>query len=193
LFWNRDQYTSRHRLVFNVVWEVPVGRGRRFLTDVHKAADYILGGWDLYWIAYMESGPYFSPSFSGTDPSRTDTFGGLPDRVANGNFSPDARDINRWFDAAAFVVPPAGRFGNSGAYVLEGPGLHQHNTTISKRLAFSERISFNIGAAITNIFNMAAFNVPASNISVPGSVGRVSSTKPFAPNRQIMMRFRLDF
>jgi hypothetical protein len=47
--------------------------------------------------------------------------------------------------------------------------------------------------AITNLFNRPNFNNPASNVSVPGSVGVISSTKAYAPNRQMMMRLRLDF
>ncbi len=44
-----------------------------------------------------------------------------------------------------------------------------------------------------NVFNHPNFNNPAANISVPGSVGVVSSIEGFAPSRQIMLRGRLDF
>jgi hypothetical protein len=43
----------------------------------------------------------------------TNTFGGLPDRVCNGNLPPGERRPNRWFDASCFAVPPPGRFSNS--------------------------------------------------------------------------------
>jgi len=132
LFWNRDPSTSRHRVVFHTIWELPVGRGRRLLAQAPGPVNFIVGGWQLYWIAYLETGQYFTPSYSGADPSNTNTSGGLPDRVTNGNFSPSERRLNRWFDASAFARPPAGRFGNSGINVLQGPGLHEHNLTISK-------------------------------------------------------------
>ncbi|MDP2999674.1 MAG: TonB-dependent receptor, partial [Bryobacterales bacterium] len=83
--WSRVQYTTRQRVVFNTIWTLPVGRGRKFLSSVPRVVDHVLGGWQLYWIAFMESGPFFSPSFSGSDPSNTNTSGGLPDRKANGN------------------------------------------------------------------------------------------------------------
>lgn len=193
LFWSRDANTSRHRLVLNTIWDVPVGRGRRYLSSMPRAADHVLGGWQLYWIAFMESGQFFSPSYSGSDPSNTNTVGGLPDRISNGNLPAGDRSINRWFDASAFAPPAPGRFGNSGANVLEGPGRHQHNLTVNKRISLTERVSFSYGAAITNLFNRANFNNPSANISVPGSVGKVGSTKSYAPNRQIMMRVRLQF
>ncbi len=193
LFWARDRYSSRQRLVFNTIWRLPVGRGRRFLSNSPRTLDHIVGGWELYWVAFLESGEFFSPSFSGSDPSNTNTVGGLPDRVCNGNLPGGQRTIDRWFDASCFAVPPPGRFGNSGVNALEGPGRHEHDVTISKRFHISERLVFSYAMAITNLFNHPNFNPPASNISTPGSVARVSSTKVYAPNRQMVMRVRIDF
>jgi hypothetical protein len=77
--------------------------------------------------------------------------------------------------------------------VLEGTGRHEHDTTISKRFKITERLRFSCAMAITNLFNRTNFGNPAANISVPGSVGRISSTKSYAPNRQMVMRVRVDF
>jgi hypothetical protein len=192
-FFARDPYTTRQRLVLNTIWRIPVGRGRRFLSNTRRAVDHVLGGWELYWVAFLESGYFFSPSFSGSDPSNTNTIGGLPDRICNGNLDPERRALGRWFDPSCFAIPPAGRFGNSGANVLEGPGRHEHDVTVSKRFHITERLVFSYGMAITNLFNHPNFNNPSANISVPGSVGVVSSTKGYAPNRQMVMRTRLDF
>jgi hypothetical protein len=193
LFWNRYPSTSRHRVVINTTWNIPVGRGRRFLASAPAPVDHILGGWQLYWIAYMESGQFFSPSFSGADPSNTNSSGGLPDRICNGNFPPGQRSIDRWFDRSCFVVPPAGRFGNSGVNILEGPARHEHDLTISKNFQITERVRMTYGAAVVNLLNHANFGNPSANISAPGSVGVVGSTKSYAPNRQIMLRGHLDF
>jgi len=193
LFWNRDPSTSRHRVVFHTIWDLPVGRGRRYFGTAPGPINFVLGGWQLYWIAYMETGQFFTPSFSGADPSNTNTSGGLPDRLANGNLPASERRLDRWFDASAFVRPPAGRFGNSGMNILEGPGLYEHNLTISKSFGITERLKFTFVAAMQNVFNHPNFNNPASNISTPGSVGVVSSIEGFAPSRQIMLRGRLDF
>ncbi|MEK7405723.1 MAG: carboxypeptidase regulatory-like domain-containing protein [Acidobacteriota bacterium] len=193
LGWDRVQYTTRHRVVFNTIWQLPVGRGRKFLSGVPRAVDHVLGGWQLYWIAFMETGPFFAPNFSGSDPSNTNTSGGLPDRIGNGNLPPGQRTIDRWFDASAFVVPPAGRYGNSGAFVLEGPGLHTHNLTVTKEFRMYERFKLAYMASIQNLLNHPNFWFPAANISVPGSVGKISSTNPVAPARDMIMRLRLDF
>jgi hypothetical protein len=152
-----------------------------------------LGGWQLYWTAFMETGQFFGPSYSGADASNTNTSGGRPDRIANGNLPPDQRSIFRWFDASAFARPAAGTFGNSGMNVIEGPGLNGHNLTLGKTFPITERFKFTIMAAGQNISNHPNFNNPAANISVPGSVGRISGTRGGTPARQIMLRGRIQF
>lgn len=193
LSWNRDPNTSRHRAVVNAIWQIPVGRGQRFLSNVPVVADYILGGWQFYWIGYFESGRFFSPSFSGSDPSNTNTSGGLPDRVCDGNLPTSERSIGHWFDASCFVVPPKGRFGNSGAYVLEGPGNQVQNLSLAKIFALTERLKFTLTFAATDAFNHPNFGMPAANISSPGNVGKISSLAWSGGSRVMEVRGRLDF
>jgi hypothetical protein len=193
LGFGRDPYTTRHRAVLNTVWELPVGRGRRFLSGAPAAVDHVLGGWQLYWIAYFESGWFFSPSFSGSDPSNTNSFGGTPDRVCNGNLPPGERSINRWFDASCFVAPPPGHYGNAGTNILEGPGYHMHHISFAKTINLSERFKFTVTTAAANAFNHPNFARPSANISTPGSVGVVSGLRAGGTARRIEIRGRLDF
>ncbi len=196
-FWNRD-FTARHRVVINTLFDLPFGRGRRYLNSLPGAANHILGGWKLAWLGYLQTGQYFSPSFSGADPSNTNTSGGLPDRIADGNLATSARSLERWFDVAAFARPPAGRFGNSGVNVLQGPGLNNHNISISKRFLLTERFHLDYMTMISNLFNHPNFDFPASNISAPGQAGVITTQQGFFSNekagpRLIEMRLRLEF
>jgi hypothetical protein len=197
LYWNR-QFLAKHRLVFNVVWDLPFGSGRRYMSNAGGVANQILGGWRAVWVAYFQSGQYFSPSFSGSDPSNTNTFGGFPDRICNGNMDPSQRTVEHWFDQTCFAVPPAGRFGNSGASVLEGPGLQVHNLTVSKKFRITERVNFDFMAVMSNIFNHPNFFAPAANISRPGEVGVISETHGLysgerAGPRMVEVRGRISF
>jgi hypothetical protein len=95
-------------------------------------------------------------------------------------------------------VPPAGRFGNSGVNVLEGPGLHAHNMTIGKRFRLTEKLALDYTALIGNLFNHPNFFAPASDISVPGGAGVIGETHGLysgerAGPRLIEMRLRLEF
>ena len=193
MFWNRDPNTVRHRVVLNAIWYLPLGNGKRFLSNARRGMDHVVGGWQLYWIAYLETGQFFSPSFTGADPSNTNTVGGLPDRIGNGNLPPSQRKLDRWFDTTAFARPPAGRFGNSGVNILEGPGLHMHDLTLGKTFPITERLKFTLMAAAQNVFNQPNFNNPGASLSAPGTYGVITSTRGFAPARQVMIRVRLEF
>ncbi|MBI3694477.1 MAG: TonB-dependent receptor [Acidobacteria bacterium] len=196
-FWNRD-FTARHRVVFNTLWDLPFGRGKRFLSSAPGAVNHVIGGWKLAWLGYLQTGQYFSPGFSGADPSNTNTSGGLPDRIANGNFSTGQRSLDRWFDVGAFARPPQGRFGNSGVNVLQGPGLNTQNLSISKRFLLTERFHLDYMTMISNLFNHPNFDFPNSNISATGQTGVIVSQQGFFSNekagpRLIEMRLRLEF
>jgi hypothetical protein len=193
LVYERDQWTPRHRVVLNAVWEVPVGQGRRLLATAPAVVNQALGGWRVYWISYLETGHYFSPNFSGADPSNTNTFGGRPDRICNGNLPSGQRNVNHWFDPSCFVLPPRGRFGNSGGNVLEGPGYHMHHVSLAKTFNLTERFKFTFTAAISNLFNHPNFARPAANISAPGSVGVISDLVEGGRARHIELRGRVDF
>jgi hypothetical protein len=198
-FWNRDQYTSRHRGVINAVIELPFGRGRRFLATAPAVVDSVLGGWRMMWISIFQSGQFFSPSFSGFDPSNTNTTSGLPDRIADGNLPPGQRTVTRWFDPSAFVVPPPGRFGNSGVNILEGPGISVQHMSLIKEFRITERWRLEYQAMFLDLFNTPTFNFPYSNISVPGTVARLYTLQGaggdpgYSSNRIVNMRLRISF
>ena len=196
-FWNRDQFTSRHRFVFNATYNLPFGKGKQYLSQAPRIVDYALGGWQASWITYLQTGQYFTPGYSGTDPSNTNSFGGIPDRIGNGTLG--TRGPNRWFDASAFAAPPQGRFGNSGLNILAGPGLNLNHFSAVKDFRITERLKFVLQTMLTNAFNHPHFDFPASNISVPASVGRATQIRggdggrEMSGARQLQFRFRVEF
>jgi hypothetical protein len=199
-FWNRDQFNARNRAVISTIWNLPFGKGRHWMAHAPKLADSLLGGWQAQTVHYFQGGQYFTPSFSGSDPSNTNSIGGLPDRIADGNLDRGVRNVQRWFDASAFVPPPTGRFGNSGVNILEGPGLNLHHLAITKDFKITERWKLVYQASLNNIFNHPAYNFPQANISVPGQVGRLFQTwegggsgREVSDARHVYMRLRVEF
>jgi hypothetical protein len=173
--WSRQAGDRRHYAVITTTWDMPFGRRRRFLSAAPAVVDKVLGGWTVSTISYLTSGFFFSPSFSGSDPSNTNTQGGLPDRIGDGNLPSGERSYTHWFDASAFAAPQPGRFGNSGANVLVGQGINAHHLSLAKTFAITERISTTFTGLISDIFNTPHFNEPSANISVPATVGRFTS------------------
>ncbi len=107
--------TRRHRWLSSSVYELPIGRGKRFGGEMSRFADLVVGGWQVSNIFLMQSGPFLTAFLSGsnTDPSGTGS-GTLffrqqrPDRVANGNRT-SGRTRTNWFNNDAFACP--GRVG----------------------------------------------------------------------------------
>lgn len=196
--WARQAGDRRHYAVITSTWRVPVGRGKKLLNGAPAVVDHVLGGWTVNTMSYFGSGFYFSPSFSGSDPSNTNSVGGLPDRIANGNLSGGERSYARWFDASAFRAPAPGTFGNSGQNVLVGQGLNVHHFSASKRFRLTERLSTTFISQISDIFNTPHFNTPTANISVPSTVGQFTSVvsdfeSEKANGRRIAFLLRVEF
>ncbi|MFB3902427.1 MAG: TonB-dependent receptor domain-containing protein [Acidobacteriota bacterium] len=191
----REPYAIQHRFVGNVIWQIPVGRGRRALSTVPSYLDHVLGGWETIWTMYLQSGRWFNPTFGTLDPSNTNSIGGRPDRVADGKL-PDWT-VDRYFDIAAFAIPPAnaGRFGNCGRNVLEGPGLKTLHLGLAKNFRIHEELTLMLELAVRNLLNHPNFANPVSNLSNPTNVGRISALvdsleSGAARNMQVRLRLR---
>jgi hypothetical protein len=51
-----SDFDQRHIVNFNSVWEVPLGKGRTFLSDSNSIVDSLLGGWQLSSIVRFNTG-----------------------------------------------------------------------------------------------------------------------------------------
>jgi hypothetical protein len=173
--WNHDAYTVRNVLTGMLRFALPFGRGQKFGNSVPTPVNEVLGNWNITWVTTSRGGQYFTPSFSGSDPSNTNTIGGIPNRVCNGNLSRGQRSSTHWFDASCFAVPTTGNFGNSGANIIEGPTFNVSSMTLAKDFPVHERLKANFSAMFLDLFNTPTFAFPYSNISVPAQVGRVNA------------------
>ena len=193
--WSRDDYQPRHRAVITSIIQLPFGHGRRYLADASPVVNAVLGGWKLQTTSFFASGKHFSPDFSGSDPSNTNTIGGLPDRICDGNL--DNKTLDRWFDPSCFAEPPAGRFGNSAPNILVGPGIHVHHLSAVKQFRLTERFTLTYSAQFSNVFNRPHFSNPRNNISVadPGKIVSQPGWTPEAEGggRRGQMMLRLEW
>jgi hypothetical protein len=192
-----DPNIRRQQLRFNYLYDLPVGKGQRFLSHLNGVTNAILGGWQLAGVTTMYTGARLSPSYSNSDPANTNQFSGRPDRIGDGNLDPsDMRDLIRnrqpILDLGAFVVPTSGRgyYGNSARYILTGPGTVNWNTGLHKNwLLAGERANLQFRWEMFNAFNRANFNNPNTNIQ-SGAFGLVTTA---GSARAMLFGLRLDF
>lgn len=190
------QYNPRQRFISTLIWELPIGRGKRLLGNGGPLAAAI-GGWQMSGSYIAQTGEYLTPSFAGSDPSNTQTVGGIPDRVGNGNLPSGQRTIDKWFDASAFAIPAAnaGRFGTSGRGILIGPGRQTASLALFKSFPVRERVFLRVQMSFTNLFNHGNFDIPALNISAPNAVAtiRAVQARDLAGPRNGLIGARLDW
>ncbi len=158
-----------------------------------------------------QSGQFFTPSFSGFDPSNTNSIGGRPDVVSGASIQAiGTQSINNWFNAGAFKIPGCpdnnpvcakpdniGRFGNAGIAILRGHRIANVDFAVSKYFPIHERMRLQFRMNAVNVLNHPNFALPASNISSPATVGRITSSVAatfgtVAP-READFQLRLEF
>jgi hypothetical protein len=179
------------------MWQLPVGRGQRFLNNAPRPVQAVLGNWQLYFITFFGSSLFYSPSFSGTNPSNTGVSGGLPDLIGN-PVPANGGSYTAWWNEAAFALPAAGRFGNALPYSLEGQPLNVQHLSIVKRFRITDRVSYTATAEASNLLNDPQFYGVQSNISTPGfgaftSTFGLQTSNEAAAQRQITFSGRIDF
>lgn len=185
---------AKFRAVMLGIWELPYGRNRRWGSSIPAALNYAIGGWNVAGTYILQSGTWFTPSYSGVDASNTNRLSGRPDRIADGNLPAGQRTINRWFDTTAFVAPPAGigRFGTAGLDILNGPGINVFHAGLFKEIVLHERARMKLEAVATDALNHPNYNDPGATIGTP-TYGRITSTKQYDGNRETSFTVRFIF
>jgi hypothetical protein len=209
--WGNNQITPTHRVYGYAIYHFPFGRGRKYLGNSNRLVDSAFGGWQMSWNTLWQSGQFFTPSFSGFDPSNTNTLGGRPDVVSGMSLYPaGGPTINQWFNPAAFKIPgcpdsnpvcsspsPVGRTGNSGLGIIRGPNLANADLAVSKYFVIREPVRMQFRANFVNVFNHPNFSLPAANISAPAAVAHITASTPptfgTVGPREIDFQLRIEF
>jgi Carboxypeptidase regulatory-like domain/TonB dependent receptor len=190
--------TRRHRMLLTGVYQVPFGKGRNFMND-GGMKDAFLGGWDLTTVTLLETGPWLTPTISSSaDQSNTnvENRGALlrPDAVSN-HFSAGQSKV-QFFNLAAFSPTPAGagRFGNAGVGILQGPGTAAVSLGVAKQFHVTEKINARFESTFTNVLNHTNFAAPVTAID-SSTFGALTGpqTAENAGNRTGQAALRVDF
>ena len=185
--------------VGSAVYQLPFGNGRAFLKKVNGIGNALIGGWELSSVALWQTGPFLtpvtSPSFDTANLNLVYRGAILrPDRIGNGNLPNPTPD--QYFDLAAFSpVPAAGRIGNSGVGILQGPGTTAIATGMAKTFLVREGVRLRFEATFTNLPNHPNYAAPSVDVSSPATFGKITSVQSAenSGNRTGQLALRLDF
>ena len=173
--WGPMPEDRNHIVVINHNWELPFGKGRKFVTAGPLA--YVVGNWNLTGVWSMSTGEKFTATAAASVSNSAGGGGDRPNRIRDGNLVASERTIDRWFDLTAFAAAPQFTFGNSGRGILVGPGNVNVDLGVQREFLFGEQRRLQFRWEMFNAFNRANFSPPNSAIGNPVA-GVISSTGP---------------
>ena len=197
--YGNEEGTRRHRMLLTGVYELPFGAGKSFLTRGGLVNGFV-GGWSVNTVTLLETGPWLTPSISPSlDQSNTNVVNrgayARPDVVSNNYYKGQSRTA--YYNLAAFSATPAnaGRFGNAGVGILQGPGTASVALGLAKSIPITEAIHLRFESTFTNVLNHTNFAPPATQIDNAATFGKLTSatTAENAGNRTGQFGLRLEF
>ena len=148
----QDSNQPHHRFNIAAVWELPVGKGKQFLSSVPKAMDAVVGGWKVAGLWTFMSGDF-------------PQFGNL---IVSGNPCTSNPTPQHWFNTGAFSPIPANTYvlrSNPLQYgCLTGPRFWTLDGNLTKSFNVTEKIHAELKIAAYNATNRLNRGDPDTNI-----------------------------
>ncbi|MBA2527071.1 MAG: TonB-dependent receptor, partial [Pyrinomonadaceae bacterium] len=171
----RSDFDRTHALQAASVWELPVGRGRRFLGSSGGVVNQIFGGWTVNSIfSFMTGEPFAVRSGSFTangnhesrasvvDPNIRASLQHLPGQTFAGPvlFAPVNGGVRCGVDPTlAFCIPPPGQNG-AGRNIFVAPHYWNLDLGFIKTFQITERWKLQFRTEMFNALNHANFDNP---------------------------------
>jgi hypothetical protein len=186
-------FDFRRRWTNSWLFELPVGKGRKFL-NTGGIGNFVLGGWQFGGILTLQDGFPLTAYCSG---GAVQNGGGscYPDATGvNPNLPRSEQQRTRFFNTAAFVDRGPGgsryRYGNSARNTIIGPGIINFDASINKKFDLTETRFIEFRTEFFNLPNHPIWNPPNTTIG-NANYGVITSTK--IDSRQIQFALKLVF
>ncbi len=192
-----SDFNRTHVIQSNWVYELPFGRGRRWLSHSNAILDRVAGGWEVAGFLQWYTGRPFTV-YSGAN-----TFSSVVQSPANcsgcpsslGSVFDDAKTGLKWYfndaERGAFSGVEAGKLGNSGRNYFRGDRWFDIDMSFLKRIRLSERMNLELRADATNFTNTPTFGFPTTGITST-TFGRIRSSVS-SSSRKVQLGVKFNF
>lgn len=187
----RSNYDVPKRWVTYATWEMPFGKGKKWMNSSNWFVNGLLGNWELNAIQTFENGLPLTFGFTGTGnvflpgaqranmaPGKTYKDIKL-DWDAHGPCRHQVACAQPWADINAFAYPNSFTAGGTGRNILTGPGMLWHQASLSKTFVFFERLKGSLRYDINNPFKRYFFNQPNATVDFrnPQNFGKINGNQ----------------
>ena len=165
-----SDFDVNHRFVASYIYQLPVGRGQRFLGDASRVENVLIGGWQLSGITTFQTGfPYSIQAH--------DANGLLDTQFQRANYVPGCgihSGLTQKFqrvNMSCFTQPAPGVYGNTSRNFLRQPGINNWDMGLEKAFAITERAQFQFHVDTFNTFNHHQYNINVGGLATGGAGG----------------------
>jgi hypothetical protein len=198
----RSSQDQTHRFVFNSIYDLPFGNGRRYLSSSNGFVDRVINGWTVGSIVVWATRP---PWFIASNRATVNQFNAAnnPAQLLGISFEEFKRNVGIFRhptgiyfinpdlltiatnSSGGFVssqikpgllgAPAAGEFGNFPMNSLNGPRYFNIDASLVKRVAITETVKFELKTTFINVLNNPNFVYNGQNFDST-SFGRITTT-----------------
>jgi hypothetical protein len=189
--WGPCFFDVKHDLTAYAVYDIPVGRGRKYGKNMNHVLNAVIGDWNISPIYTIRGG--FPLTFEEIDFSHTNSRGERPN--CNGSIPVVKRPLSngiQWFDGSSVSEPADKTFGSCGIGVVRGPGLNDLDLSLQKNFLFGESRKLQFRTDFLNTFNHPILSTGYCTIGFGaagcGSFGQISGSQ-LERNIQFALKF----
>jgi hypothetical protein len=198
----RSSQDQTHRFVFNSIYDLPFGNGRRYLSGTNGFVDRVINGWTVGSIVVWATRP---PWFIASNRATVNQFNAAnnPAQLLGISFEEFKRNVGifrhptgiyfinpdllniKTDSSGAFQssqirpgllgAPAPGEFGNFPMNSLNGPRYFNIDASLVKRVAITETVKFELKTTFINVLNNPNFVYNGQNFDST-SFGRITTT-----------------
>ena len=177
--WSLSQIQVNHILTASVLYDLPLGKGKRFGGNWNGAANAILGNWQINVIEKATSGfPIFIIATNNESNVNLTNNGNnytRPDQICSARAS--NQTLSKWFNTQCFVDAASGELGDAPRAPAYGPGFLNTDFSLIKHFLLPrEGTTLDFRAEFFNLFNHPQFGLPGSDADSTTNFGVITST-----------------
>lgn len=179
-----SSFDSRQRLVASYVYELPIGRGRTYFSNLSGIANGFAAGWGVNGVTTFQAGyplgMTVTPNNIGTYAFGQGSPGGLrPNLVPNCARKVGGGIFNKlgvaegsssnYFNTACYTAPPIFTYGDESRTDnnLRTPGIANYDFALYKNTPIHENLTLQLRIESFNLFNRVQFGSPNSILGNP--------------------------
>jgi hypothetical protein len=179
-------FDAAHNFTVGGLFTPPVGKGKKFGAGMGKAADLIVGGWNMNYFLSAHSGFPVSINASAAQTNTGQSVRGNVRANYYRNMNITTQTVDRFFgpvDVNSFCA--------AGVDTQRAPSFFNFDASIGKKFYVTERHYVDFRAEFFNLLNHVSFGPPGRDITTVGSFGQIT-TQVTAP-RTIQFGLKYNF